>query len=128
MAAACDSTTRSVVLALPASEPAAAAADRLRRAGWRVYRATSCADLRRLVSRVRPEAVALAADGFDESGWLTCAKLLRDEPHLRVILVGDPPADGAEYARFVGAEALVPADVTADELADRVVGAATIPG
>ncbi len=110
--------TRGVVLALPAA--AAAVSDRLHRAGWPVFRAGTCAAVRRLVRRVRPEVVVLPADGFAESGWLTCAKLRCDDPRLRVILVGDA-AGGAEYARFVGAEALVPSDVTADELVDRIV-------
>jgi hypothetical protein len=115
--------TRSAVLALPESPLANATADRLRRAGWRVYRATDCAGLRRLAWRVIPEVVVLPADGFDESGWLTCAKLLRASPRLRVILVGEP--GGRAYARFVGAEALVSADATAEELAECVDGSVT---
>lgn len=116
-------TTRSVVLALPESALAHEAADRLRRAGWRVDRAADCAELRRIAWRAVPEVVVLPADGFDESGWLTCAKLLRASPRLRVILVGAP--DGQAYARFVGAEVLVPADATAEELADCVEGTVT---
>jgi DNA-binding response OmpR family regulator len=112
--------TRTVVLAMPHSAFTDAAADRLRRAGWRVYRATDCGGLRRLAWRALPEVVVLPADGFDESGWLTCAKLLRASPRLRVILVG--PAGEQAYARFVGAEALLPADATADDLADCVEG------
>jgi hypothetical protein len=73
-----------------------------------------------LAWRVIPEAVVLAADGFDESGWLTCAKLLRASPRLRVILVGG--SGGQAYARFVGAETLLPSDVTAEDLADCVDG------
>jgi hypothetical protein len=113
--------TRTVVFGLPHSTFADEAADRLRRAGWRVYRATDCAGLRRLAWRAMPEVVVLPADGFDESGWLTCAKLLRASPRLRVILVG--PAGEQAYARFVGAEALLPADATAEDLADCVDGA-----
>jgi DNA-binding response OmpR family regulator len=112
--------TRSVVIALPESHLATETAARLRHAGWRVYRAADCAGLRRLAWRALPEAVVLPASGFDETGWLTCAKLLRASPRLRVILVGEQ--DGREYARFVGAEALVPADATAEELADCVEG------
>ena len=113
--------TRSAVLALPDSPLARDTADRLRRSGWRVYRATACAGLRRLAWQVMPEVVVLQADGFDESGWLTCVKLLRASPRLRVILVGSP--EGQSYARFVGAETLVPADATAEELVDCVNGA-----
>ena len=97
--------TRTAVLALPESTLSAATAVRLRRSGWRVFPAATCDAVRGLVSRVTPEVVVLPADGSDESGWLTCAKLLRTSPRLRVILVGDPTADGPGYVRFVGAEA-----------------------
>jgi DNA-binding response OmpR family regulator len=110
-----------VVLALPHSPFADEAAGRLRRSGWRVYRATDCAGLRHLAWRAMPEVVVLPAEGFDESGWLTCVKLLRSSPRLRVILVG--PAGEQAYAQFVGAEALLPADVTADDLADCIEAA-----
>src|SRR4029079_2821687 len=94
---------------------------RLRRSGWRVYRATDCAGLRHLAWRAMPEIVVLPAEGVDESGWLTCVKLLRSSPRLRGILVG--PAGEQAYAQFVGAEALLPADVTAADLADCIEAA-----
>src|SRR3954469_14053416 len=112
--------TRTVILGLPHSTFADDAADRLRRSGWRVYRATDCAGSRRLAWQAVPEVVVLPADGFDESGWLTCAKLLRASPRLRVILVG--PAGEQAYARFVGAEALLPASATGEDLTDCVEG------
>jgi hypothetical protein len=118
------SATRSVILALPESAVTAATAGRLRRKGWRVYCAATCDALRRLTCRITPEVVVLPADGSDESGWLTCAKLLREIPRLRMIVVGEPTADGADYARFIGIEALVPDDIPAYELADYVEGSA----
>jgi DNA-binding response OmpR family regulator len=105
-----------VVLALPES---AQIADRLRRSGWRVYRVADCDALRRLTCHMTPDVVVLPADGADESGWLTCAKLMRAIPRLRVIVVGEPTAEAADLARFVGAEA-VSSDVTMDELADHI--------
>ncbi|HEX4590641.1 MAG TPA: hypothetical protein VH120_11965 [Gemmataceae bacterium] len=123
MRAARNLTERSVVLALPESAVTSEAAERLRESGWRVHRASSCDAVRRMTCRKSPEVVVLPADGFDESGWLTCAKLLRASPRLRVIMVGEPTAEAAEMARFTGVEALVPADVTATELVDRVEGA-----
>jgi DNA-binding response OmpR family regulator len=116
--------TRSVILALPNSAVTAATADQLRRKGWRVYCAETCDALRRLTCRLTPEVVVLPADGSDESGWLTCAKLLRENAGLRMIVVGEATAEGNEYARFIGIEALVPGDATADELADQVEGVA----
>ena len=74
MTAARNRTERSVVLALPESGVTTETADRLRWAGWRVFYATTRADLRRLACRMTPDAVVLPAEGPDESGWLTCAK------------------------------------------------------
>jgi DNA-binding response OmpR family regulator len=118
-------STRAVILALSDSAMVAATVQRLHRANWRVYRASSCDALRRLTCHMTPDVVVLPADGSDESGWLTCAKLLREIPDLRVIVVGDPTANETEFARFIGAT-LVPGDVNADELADYVEGAVAV--
>jgi hypothetical protein len=115
--------TRGVLLALPDGALTMATADRLRRSGWRVYHTVTCDALRRLTCRIMPDVVVLPADGPDESGWLTCAKLLRAEPRLRVIVVGGPTPDGPELARFLGVEGPVPADVSAEELAELIEGA-----
>ena len=103
-----DRATHSVVLALPNSAVQNAAADRLQRAGWRVYRAATIASLRRLACRLAPEVIVMSVDGSDESGWLTCAKLLRGAPRMRVIVVGETTAKERALARFIGAEALLP--------------------
>jgi DNA-binding response OmpR family regulator len=126
MKAARNLTERSVVLALPESAVTTEAANRLRESGWRVHRASGCDSLRRLACRKSPEVVVLPADGFDESGWLTCAKLLRAAPRLRVIVVGEPTAEASDMARFTGVEALVPADISAADLVDRVEGAVCV--
>jgi DNA-binding response OmpR family regulator len=114
---------RGVVLALPDSPLATATAERLRESGWQVYRAATAEEARRLVGRYAPEAVVLPAEGGGESGWLTCAKLLRARPRLRVVLVGERSVAGPRLARFVGATGLVPPSAGADELAARVTGA-----
>jgi DNA-binding response OmpR family regulator len=118
-----DLAGRAAILALPDSALLTATIDRLRRAGWRVFRAATIDSVRDLAHRVGPEVVVLPADGSDESGWLTCAKLLEAMPGLRAIVVGKPTADGTEFARFIGAT-LVPGDASAEELADHVEGAA----
>jgi len=122
MKAARNIIERSVVIALPESTVTVEAAKRLSHSGWQVYRAATSDSLRRLTCRMAPEVVVLPADGLDESGWLTCAKLMRAIPHLRVIVVGEPSDEATDIARFTGAEALVPTDVTAEELGDRVAG------
>jgi DNA-binding response OmpR family regulator len=108
--------TRSVVLALP---DMTGVADRLRRTGWRVYPLSDANALRRLTCRMTPDVVVLPAAGSDESGWLTCAKLLRANPRLRVIVVGEQSPETAQMARFVGAE-MISSTATADELAELI--------
>jgi DNA-binding response OmpR family regulator len=114
-----------VILALPESALLEATIDHLRRAGWRTFRARNCDHVHSLAAEVEPEVVVLPADGADESGWLTCVKLLETMPGLRVIVVGSSAADGVEFARFVGAT-LMPCDATAEELADHIDGAVTV--
>jgi CheY-like chemotaxis protein len=79
-----------------------------RRRGWDVYRARTGPEARRLARMMEPELVLLDTDLSEESGWLTCDKLTREQPHTRVILVGaaTTPRD-EQLAAFVGARALV---------------------
>jgi DNA-binding response OmpR family regulator len=121
--AAMNLAARNVVLALPESPVTRETAERLRASGWRVHRVADGEALRRLACRMTPEVVVLPADGTDESGWLTCAKLLTAIPRPRVIVVGELTADAAELARFIGAEAPVPANTCATELVDRIEAA-----
>jgi DNA-binding response OmpR family regulator len=117
---------RGIILALPNSTLKAVLTERLRQRGWHVWRAASHGELRRLTATHFPAVAVLAAEGCEESGWLTCAKLLRAQPHMRVFLVGeeDPLAEG--LAGFVGAAALVPADVDPGELIAEIEGAAVL--
>ena len=59
----------------------------------------------------------------DESGWLTCEKLTRELPHLRVILVspGLSP-DAGRFATFVGAASLVNRHTGVRTLVEEVCG------
>jgi DNA-binding response OmpR family regulator len=79
-----------------------------RQRGWDVHLTYSGPDARRLARTVSAAAVVLDANLRDESGWLTCAKLSRELPHVRVILVspGLSP-EGCRFATFVGAARLV---------------------
>jgi DNA-binding response OmpR family regulator len=114
---------RSVILALPESALANALDEQLRQHGWTVLRATSSARARRLACRHLPDALVLSADSPDESGWLTCAKLVRAQPQLHVVLVGERSAFSVRFARFVGASALVPPTAGVEEVMARVAGA-----
>jgi DNA-binding response OmpR family regulator len=76
--------------------------------GWEVQLAATGAEVRRLAWSLGPAVVILDTDLDGESGWLTCDKLTREHPQLRVILVGeaDEAGDGT-FADFVGAAGLV---------------------
>jgi len=100
--------TRSVVMMLPEPLCAMTLSTELRRTGWRVHSAESLCEMRKLVQRVMRTAVLLPAEGLSESGWLVCAKLLRSQPRLRVILVGELSERNERFARFVGAELIAP--------------------
>ncbi|HVS35065.1 MAG TPA: response regulator [Gemmataceae bacterium] len=79
-----------------------------RRQGWDVYAAHSGPEARRLARMLQPQVVVLQADLPEESGWLTCDKLTRENPSVRVVLVGDDPTPHlADFAAFVGAAALI---------------------
>lgn len=79
-----------------------------RKLGWEVHLAHSGPEARRLARVVRPAIVVLDAELTGESGWLTCDKLTREQPSLRVILTGpDRQPQRARFATFVGAAGLV---------------------
>jgi DNA-binding response OmpR family regulator len=79
-----------------------------RRLGWDVYLARSGPEARRLTRMLEADVVILQADLPDESGWLTCDKLTREQPFTRVILVSDNVSPrNEELADFVGASVLV---------------------
>jgi hypothetical protein len=78
-----------------------------RRQGWDVYIARSGPEVRRLARMLSPQLVVLQADLREESGWLTCDKLTREMPTVRVVLVADDPTPMLhDFAAFVGAAAL----------------------
>jgi DNA-binding response OmpR family regulator len=79
-----------------------------RQRGWDVHLARSGPDVRHLARAVNAGAVVLDANLGGESGWLTCDKLTRELPHVRVVLVSPGlSAEGCRFATFVGAAGLV---------------------
>jgi DNA-binding response OmpR family regulator len=92
-----------------------------RAAGWRVCSADSAAELRDKAHGSRAAAIVLpvAACG-GESGYLTCAKLVRTLPHVRVVMVGPEGKRYARFARFAGAAAYLPDTATTAELVKQV--------
>jgi DNA-binding response OmpR family regulator len=120
-------TGRRPMLLIAHSDPQYAGAvwRAFRREGWRVRMLRNGNDLRRL-ARLRPPAAAvLEADLAGESGWLTCAKLQWEQPHLPVYLVANQtPGEKKRFAQFVGARKLLSRGMGAGALLDELLGAA----
>jgi hypothetical protein len=77
--------------------------------GWKVMAANSGAEARQLARVCIEPVVLLAEETADESGWLTCWKVLSDRPNARVCVVGPRPAEeGARLAKLVKATAYIP--------------------
>jgi hypothetical protein len=97
-----------VVVAHPNSWYATRACRALRQLGWDVCSAATGAEVRRLVRKLRPAAVILSTYLADESGWLTCSKLMRQQGGLQVFLIEPKPtSEHCRFADFVGAAGLI---------------------
>jgi ActR/RegA family two-component response regulator len=97
-----------VVLAHADEDYALRAGGSFRRMGWEVHCAETGAEARGLARVLSPNLVILDTQLTEESGWLTCDKLTREMPRLKVLLVGrQPDSQNANFAEFVGATALV---------------------
>ncbi|OAI53590.1 hypothetical protein AYO44_04145 [Planctomycetaceae bacterium SCGC AG-212-F19] len=96
--------------------------------GWEVYPAETAADVRRLATAGPASVVILPTEFGEESGWLTCAKLVREHPRHRVILVGQYTTPALQrYTSFVGGTALLGQDSSMRSLVDEVHAAAQVP-
>ena len=94
-----------------------------RRLGWDVYHARSGPESRRLARMLEPELLVMATDLKDESGWLTCEKLLREQPGVRVFLLGDASEKrNHDFAAFVGAVRLLDARDSVQSLVEEICG------
>src|SRR5260370_210538 len=112
-------------LILGHSDPTYAVSARrgLRQLGWDVYLASTGPEARRLAKMLSPEIVILDTDLAEESGWLTCEKLVRDEIPLKVFLVSktiNPVSE--EFRQFVGAAGLISYHDGVEGLVDQVCG------
>jgi chemotaxis response regulator CheB len=97
-------------------------ARRLRRLGWGVHLARSAGEVRRLTHEFSPQVVVLETRLPDETGWLTCEKILRDDPTVEVVLVASQPErNGQAFAEFVGAAALISPEDGVQALIDQIV-------
>jgi DNA-binding response OmpR family regulator len=97
----------------------------LRRQGWEVHLASSAAEARRLTQALDPEVIVLDTDLRDESGWLTCAKLVAENPERPVVLVApDAGSENQKLAAFAGASTLVARGAGPAALVDEILGRA----
>ena len=114
-----------LILAHPNQDYQTLLAREFRRLGWDVYLARGGQDARRLVHLLEADVAILHADLREESGWLTCDKLTREQPLARVILVGDDLCRrNQDLALFVGASALVDRAEGMAPLIEELVGPA----
>ena len=96
--------------------------------GWEVYPARSAGEVRRLAAKLPAGVIVMPTEFADQSGWLTCAKLTRDHPKHRVILVGAfTTPDLQRYTAFVGGAALLGQNSSMRSLVDEVHHAANLP-
>jgi DNA-binding NarL/FixJ family response regulator len=87
-------------------------------AGWRVCSADTTAELRAKAEGSQAAAIVLPVSACGgESGYLTCAKLIRSLPGVRVVMVGPESKRHARFAKFAGAAAYLPETATPAELA-----------
>jgi DNA-binding response OmpR family regulator len=114
-----------LVLAHPNPDNASRMAREFRRRGWDVYLTRSGPEARQLIRMLEADAAILHADLCEESGWLTCDKLTREQPLARVVLVSDErSARNEELAVFVGARAFVQGSESLVPVVEELMGAA----
>jgi DNA-binding response OmpR family regulator len=91
--------------------------------GWRVCKADSTSEVRRMAHGGRAASVVLPVDAFvGESAFLTCAKLVRSLPKVKVVLVGPDSEESERFALFAGAAGYVPETTSASTVAKLLLG------
>jgi DNA-binding response OmpR family regulator len=114
------------MLALNDTVLAASMGRQLRRLGWAVHVTKSGEEARQLCREYSPQVVVLDTRLQDQSGWLTCEKMLRDDPTLKVILfASQPEADGEAFAEFVGPAKLIRQVQGSQAVIDEIVATAS---
>jgi DNA-binding response OmpR family regulator len=92
---------------------------------WEVHTTDSGQEARRLVDMLDPAVVVLATNLADESGWLTCNKMVRAQPNRKVVLVApEATSEDQAFAGFVGASAMVRESDGMAALVDAIHGTA----
>lgn len=110
--------TRRIVLGMNSLQLPAGVEARLAKQGWSLVTANGPEAARVVARETRPATVILPA----ETGVLTCAKLVRELPRTRIVLVGPENSGLARYARFAGAARYITDPVSADEFVEAATG------
>jgi len=123
----CDPTERfltpKLLIGMIDGEIARALEQHFKAQGWRVCAADSTAEIRRKAHGGRAAAVVLPVTAFlGESAFLTCAKLVRSLPKVRVVLVGPASEECERFALFAGAAGYVSDTASASVIAKLVQG------
>ena len=75
---------------------------------WDVHVTASGVEAREMAWEQSPNMVILDVDLKDQSGWLTCAKLIQEHPDQHIVLVADHIGPWShKFAYYVGAATLV---------------------
>jgi CheY-like chemotaxis protein len=79
-----------------------------RQRGFRVHAVGSGREARALAQHLVSPTILLGTEHPEESGFLTCAKLHAEQPHLRIFLVAPVVTpERRRFAAFVGAAGLL---------------------
>jgi CheY-like chemotaxis protein len=110
-----------LVLAHAEAVYAALSSRHFRRLGWDVHLVGTALEARHLARVLAPNVVVLGVQLPDESGWLTCSKLVREHAELKVVLVGTSMTpENHRFAAFTGAAALVAQEEGIQALIDEI--------
>jgi DNA-binding response OmpR family regulator len=93
-----------------------------RRLGWEVRTMPGGCEARQALIGFQPTYVVVDADLPDESGWLTCAKILLTPINARIIL--QVPSQGDQnfrFAHFLNVDGVVTRADGVEALAERIV-------
>jgi DNA-binding response OmpR family regulator len=110
-----------VVLALGDGAYADSCDRHFARLGWDVHRGGSGEEARQLAQRVDASVVVVDTELPGQSGWLTCSKLVGEQPGRKVVLVATRlTVENQSFASFVGAAGLVLREDGVQALVDEI--------
>lgn len=96
-----------------------------RRLGWEVRMVPCGFEARRQVYEFQPTILVVDADLPEESGWLTCAKIVLDRPQAKILVqVPFRDEESEKQVQFLGLDGLVSREEGVEGLAGAIMGQA----